>query len=55
MLIADGHVEYVKMPTVGLNKDNIYTRTTNWTVEGSVAIPENRMGPWVNTDSVLIP
>jgi prepilin-type N-terminal cleavage/methylation domain-containing protein len=57
VLIADGHVEYVKMPTVGLNKDNIYTRTTNWTVEGSLLgkFPENRMGPWVNTDSVLIP
>jgi len=57
VLIADGHAEYAKSPTVGLNKDNIYTRTINWTVEGSLLgkYPENKMGPWVNTDSVLIP
>jgi len=57
VLYVDGHVEFDRKPIVGVNYDNIYTRTNAYTLESSIQgeLPQNLRGPWVNTDSVIVP
>ncbi|MFH1745545.1 MAG: prepilin-type N-terminal cleavage/methylation domain-containing protein [Planctomycetota bacterium] len=58
ILFVDGHVEFLKKPCVGVNSDNIFTMagpgyTFRETVEGRK--PANLLGPFTNTDTVIIP
>ncbi|MGD8453956.1 MAG: hypothetical protein PVJ57_19240 [Phycisphaerae bacterium] len=56
---ADGHVEFLKRPIVGVNYDNIYSLQTDLTLAGSWAglVPgaEHPVGPLTNTDSFIVP
>jgi prepilin-type N-terminal cleavage/methylation domain-containing protein/prepilin-type processing-associated H-X9-DG protein len=58
-LYMDGHVEFEKKPIVGVNSENIYTqhKADQWTLESTLlgVWPAKNKGPWVNTDSVIIP
>ena len=57
----DGHADFVKRPTVGLNNDNIYTPADDFTNPLAAMIgrdpgeDDGRYGPLTNTDSVIIP
>lgn len=57
VLFQDGHVEFHKKPIVGVNYDNIYTRHDGEellnTLKGK--LPEDKKGPFKNTDAVIIP
>jgi prepilin-type N-terminal cleavage/methylation domain-containing protein len=58
VLFADGHVEFVKKPIVGVNYDNIYTQQgTDRTLLSSMLgnQPADMMGPVTLTDSMIIP
>ncbi len=55
----DGHVEWCKLPTVGVNNDNIYTIQTGPSVveicTGLVPDANDLRGPLTNTDSFIVP
>ena len=57
VLYADSHVEFAQKPICGVNYDNIFTQTINYTLTGSMQgnKPEDQLGPWTNTDSVIVP
>ncbi len=57
VLFQDGHVEFVKKPIVGVNYDNIYTMHDGFTLERTLlgVKPANQLGPYRNTDSVIVP
>lgn len=62
VLYIDGHVDQQKKPIVGVNNDNIYTRTNFQQVQNLFASllgkrPHDTQleGPAVNTDAVIVP
>jgi prepilin-type processing-associated H-X9-DG protein len=58
VLFQDGHVEFVKRPIVGVNYDNIYTvQGPGYTLRGTLLgrTPADKMGPFTDTDSVIVP
>jgi prepilin-type processing-associated H-X9-DG protein len=58
ILFADAHVEFVKKPIVGVNYDNIYTvQGPEYTLRDSMLghTPADKMGPFTDTDSVIVP
>ncbi len=58
VLFVDGHVEWVKKPIVGVNYDNIYTmQGPNYSLLATLLgrTPADKMGPFTNTDSVIVP
>jgi prepilin-type N-terminal cleavage/methylation domain-containing protein/prepilin-type processing-associated H-X9-DG protein len=57
VLFQDGHVEFTKKPIVGVNYDNIFTMHDGDELHNTLAgqIPEDELGPWRNTDSVIVP
>jgi prepilin-type processing-associated H-X9-DG protein len=56
-LYQDGHVEFEKRPTVGVNFDNIYTTQEGYTLELTLYgnTPKDEWGPLTHTDSVIVP
>ena len=58
VLFVDGHVEWVNKPIVGVNYDNIYTvQGPGYTLRDSLLgrTPADKMGPFTDTDSVIVP
>lgn len=59
VLFADGHVEFLKRPLVGVNRDNIYTLQDGFsrasTFMGIVQGPGETLGPLTQTDSFIVP
>ena len=59
VLYVDGHVEFSQKAVVGVNSDNIYTIQTGYEFEdsfqGEKPTEADKLGPWTNTDSVIIP
>jgi prepilin-type processing-associated H-X9-DG protein len=58
VLFVDGHVEWVNKPIVGVNHDNIYTmQGPGYTLRDTLLgrTPADKMGPFTDTDSVIVP
>jgi prepilin-type processing-associated H-X9-DG protein len=57
VLYVDGHVDFEKRPIVGVNYDNIFTQQEDYTLGGALQglKPENGLGPWTNTDCIIVP
>jgi prepilin-type N-terminal cleavage/methylation domain-containing protein/prepilin-type processing-associated H-X9-DG protein len=57
ILFADSHVEFLQKPIAGVNSDNIYTQQDGYNLENSLlgVKPDNLLGPWTNTDTIIIP
>jgi len=57
ILFVDSHVDFEKKPIYGVNNDNIYTKMNGYLFENSLlgVMPQNGRGPWVQTDSVIVP
>ena len=57
VLFLDGHVNFSKKPTVGVNGDNIYTMQSGYTTLDALfgQQPADFFGPLTNTDSVIVP
>jgi hypothetical protein len=58
VLFQDEHVEFVKRPIVGVNYDNIYTvQGPGYTLRDTLLgrTPADKMGPFTDTDSVIVP
>ncbi len=57
VLFQDGHAKFEKTPIVGVNYDNIYTYATDYTLMDSMrgSRPEDQQGPYMNTDTVIVP
>lgn len=60
-LYQDGHATFERRPIVGVNFDNIYTfhgeSTNNYQLKDTLVgvAPKNLRGPYVNTDTVIVP
>jgi prepilin-type N-terminal cleavage/methylation domain-containing protein len=62
VLYSDGHAEWQRKPTVGVNNDNIYTLQGSWTDAVQVLLgtepavsPGDENGPVSNTDACIVP
>ena len=61
ILYVDGHVEFSKTASAGVNNDNIYTMQDNtYTLSGTIKgdlwqNQSDKLGPYTNSDSVIIP
>lgn len=62
VLYSDGHAEWQKKPTVGVNNDNIFTLQGSWTDAVQVLLgtepgvnPGDKNGPLSNTDACIVP
>jgi hypothetical protein len=57
VMFHDSHVEFQKKPIVGPNGDNIYTWQSAYTMEKTLLgrVPDDKRGPWTQTDAVLVP
>jgi prepilin-type N-terminal cleavage/methylation domain-containing protein len=57
VLFLDSHVDWVRKPIVGVNYDNIYTRQWTYQLQDSLMgkSPANLMGPFTQTDCIIIP
>ncbi len=58
MLFQDGHVAFMKRPIAGVNFDNVYTmQGSTYTLLDSLLgrQPADFLGPFTNTDSVIVP
>ena len=57
ILFVDSHVEFLQKPIAGVNYDNIYTVQTGYNLlqcmQGEK--PDDLIGPWTNTDTVIVP
>jgi len=57
VMFQDGHVDFVKKPIVGVNFDNIYTRQDGYQLINGLLgkTPQNKFGPFTQTDTVIVP
>ena len=61
IVFVDGHVDFLKKASGGVNNDNIYTMQDNtYTLRGCIegqiwSSDTDKRGPYTNTDSVIVP
>ncbi len=57
ILFQDSHVDFAKKPIQGVNYDNIYTQQSAFTLQNCLlgVVPDDRKGPWTQTDSIIVP
>jgi len=57
VLYTDGHADFQRKPICGVNFDNIFTSQADYTLLGGLQgkKPVNKVGPYTNTDTIIIP